>query len=264
MNILVCIKQVPNTDKIKIDKETNTLIRNNVESIINPFDTYALEFALRIKDQYKETKITAITMGPLQAKKALESAYALGIDNAILISDKKFGGSDTLATSYILAKSIEYLQKENNLFDLILCGKQAIDGDTAQVGPELAEHLNIAQVTYVKEIKIENNSFIVTKETDEGEQTLKVGKNSLLTITKPKFEPRFSSLSMKIKAKKKEIIQYDLSVLENIDKSKIGLKGSPTKVIKTYVNSTEKKSITFEGNSLNKAKEIYKILEKNI
>ncbi len=264
MKILVCIKQVPNTDKIKINKETNTLIRNGVESIINPFDTYAIEFALRIKDEFKETTITAITMGPQQATKALQSAYSLGVDKAVLISDNKFGGSDTLATSYILSKSIKYLEKDSNKFDLILCGKQAIDGDTAQVGPELAEHLNIPQVTNVKDIIINDEHFIVTKETDEGIQTLKVARNSLITITKPNFEPRFPSLSMKIKAKKKEIFKYDLSILDDIDEQKIGLKGSPTRVRRTYVNTIEKHSISIEGSNKEKAKQIFKILEKNI
>ncbi|MGD1822044.1 MAG: electron transfer flavoprotein subunit beta/FixA family protein [Pleomorphochaeta sp.] len=262
MNILVCIKQVPNTDKIKIDKEKNTLIREGVESIINPFDTYAIEFANRIKDENSDTKITVITMGPKQATKALQSAYALGVDFAYLITDRKFGGSDTLATSYILSKSIKYIEKEREVFDLILCGKQAIDGDTAQVGPELAEHLNYPQVTYVRELKVKDDYFIVKKETDEGYQILEVPKKSLMTITKPSFEPRFPSLSMKMKAKKKEIFTIDINSLSNIDQSKIGLKGSPTKVKKTYVNKIEKENHEITGSSKEIAKQIYKIIEK--
>lgn len=264
MNILVCIKQVPNTDKIKIDRTKHTLIREGVESIINPFDTYALEFANRIKDINNDTRITAITMGPKQAKQALVSALELGADFAYLISDRKFGGSDTLATSYILSESIKYLETMVGKFDLILCGKQAIDGDTAQVGPELAEHLNRPQVTYVREIKEENNSFFVKRETDEGFQILKVPYGCLLTITKPSFEPRYPSLTMKMKAKKKQINLLDLSTIKLIDSSRIGLSGSPTKVKKTFVNTIEKKNILIKGSITEISNQILEIIEKKV
>lgn len=262
MNILVCIKQVPNTDKIKIDNEKHTLIREGVESIINPFDAYALEFANRIKDNDKNTNITVISMGPDQAKKALTSALSLGADNAFLISDKKFRGSDTLATSYILSQSIKHLEKTHGQFDLILCGKQAIDGDTAQVGPEIAENLNYPQITYVREIDVLENSFRIKRETDEGYQILEVPFKCLMTITKPSFDLRFPSLKMKMKAKKTIIETLDLSLLSNIDTNYIGLKGSPTKVKKTYVNEIIKQSISINGSPKEIANELFKIIEK--
>ena len=140
MNILVCIKQVPDTTEIKIDPVTNTLIRDGVPSIVNPFDAYALEMALRLKDQQDATVIV-MSMGPPQAKSALKECLAVGADKAYLVSDRAFGGSDTLATSYILSRAIRAVEEKTGKFDLIFCGKQAIDGDTAQVGPEIAEQL---------------------------------------------------------------------------------------------------------------------------
>lgn len=262
MNILICIKQVPNTDKIKIDKEKHTLIRDGIDSIINPYDTFALEFALRIKDQYENTKISVISMGPKQAEKALRQALSLSADNAYLVTDKSFSGSDTLATSYILSKAINHIEKVEGQFDLILCGKQAIDGDTAQVGPELAEHLNRLQVTGVREINVADNSFIVKKETDEGFEILQVPNHCLLTITKPDFEIRFPSLKMKMKSKKIPIEILDLNNLIDIDKSKIGLKGSPTKVKKTYVNEINKECIEINGSIQEITDQLYNLIEK--
>lgn len=151
MNILVCIKQVPDTTEIKIDPVTNTLIRAGVPSIVNPFDAYALEIAARIKDVTPGTKITLLSMGPEQAKAALKECLAVGGDKAYLVSDRAFGGADTLATSYTLKTAIEKLEETEGKFDIIFCGKQAIDGDTAQVGPEIAEHLDYPQVTYAVE-----------------------------------------------------------------------------------------------------------------
>ena len=148
MNIVVCIKQVPETTDVKIDPKTNTLIREGVASIINPFDTYAIEEGVRIKEKFGG-KVTVLTMGPPQAKEALREAISVGADETILISDKAFAGSDTWATSYTLAKGIEKI----GVFDIVLCGKQASDGDTAQVGPGISTHLDIPQVTYVKKIK---------------------------------------------------------------------------------------------------------------
>ena len=141
MNICVCIKQVPDTTEIKIDPVTNTLIRDGVPSIVNPYDTYALENAARLKDKDPSAKIVVISMGPPQAKNALKECLAIAADKAYLITDRAFGGSDTLATSYILASAISHIEKTEGKFDCIFCGKQAIDGDTAQVGPEIAEHL---------------------------------------------------------------------------------------------------------------------------
>ena len=158
MKIIVCIKQVPNTSEVKINPETKTLIRDGVESIINPDDKNALEAALKIKDE-KGAKVVVVSMGPMQAKEALLEALAMGADSAYLISDRKFGGSDTWATATILAAAIEKIGD----YDLIICGRQAIDGDTAQVGPEIAEFLNIPQVTYAKELELKDGAVRVKR-----------------------------------------------------------------------------------------------------
>lgn len=152
MNILVCVKQVPDTTEIKIDPVKKTLIREGVPSIVNPHDTYALENAARIKDKDPDSRIYVLSMGPEQAKSALRDCLSIAADKAFLVTDRAFGGSDTLATSYILSEAIRYVEKQEGIqFDAIFCGKQAIDGDTAQVGPEIAEHLGLPQVTYALE-----------------------------------------------------------------------------------------------------------------
>ncbi|MDF2634543.1 MAG: Electron transfer flavoprotein alpha/beta-subunit, partial [Pelosinus sp.] len=163
MEVLVCIKQVPDTAEVKIDPVTNTLIRQGVPSIVNPFDKNALEAALQLKDKHGG-KVTVISMGPPQAKDALKECLAMGADRAILVSDRAFGGSDTLATSYTLAAAIRKI----GTYDIIFCGKQAIDGDTAQVGPEIAEHLEIAQITYVAKIEVDGDTVSVEREYEEG------------------------------------------------------------------------------------------------
>lgn len=179
MNILVCVKQVPDTTEIKINYETNTLIREGVPSIVNPFDAYALEIAVRIKEKHGGT-VTVLSMGPEQAKAALKECLSVGADNAYLLSDRAFGGSDTLATSYILSSAIKSLGE----FDLILCGKQAIDGDTAQVGPEIAEHLGLPQVTYVLDADISEDKLSVKKETETGYEMIETSMPAVLTVVK--------------------------------------------------------------------------------
>ena len=172
MNILVCIKQVPDTTEIKIDPVKNTLIRDGVPSIVNPFDTYALESAARIKDNNPDAKIVVVTMGPPQAEKALRECLAIAADKAYLVTDRKFGGSDTLATSYVLRKTVEKLETLEGKFDAIFCGKQAIDGDTGQVGPELAEWLGLPQVTNCWEVEVAGDSLKAKKQTDDGFQII--------------------------------------------------------------------------------------------
>ncbi|MCR1919207.1 electron transfer flavoprotein subunit beta/FixA family protein [Frisingicoccus caecimuris] len=229
MDILVCVKQVPDTTEIKINYETNTLIREGVPSIVNPFDAYALEVAVRLKEKHGGT-VTVLSMGPDQAKAALKECLSVGADKAYLLSDRAFGGSDTLATSYILASAIHSLGK----FDLIMCGKQAIDGDTAQVGPEIAEHLDIPQVTYALDADVtEDGKVIVKKETETGYEMVETQIPALLTVVKTEFEPRMASVKAKIAANRKPI---DVITSQDItiDLSRAGLKGSPTKVKKTY------------------------------
>jgi len=233
MNMLVCVKQVPDTTEIKIDPVTNTLIRAGVPSIVNPFDAYALEAAARLKDAAPESKIVILSMGPDQAKAALKECLSVGGDKAYLVSDRAFGGSDTLATSYILSKAIAKVEELEGKFDVIFCGKQAIDGDTAQVGPEIAEHLDYPQVTYAVEVTAADGSIKVKRETEEGYEMIGVKTPCVITVTKPPFDPRYPSIKSKMAANRAEIPTLTAADLI-IDLEQAGLKGSPTKVKKTF------------------------------
>jgi electron transfer flavoprotein beta subunit len=197
MNIIVCIKQVPDTAEVKINPETGTLIREGVPSIVNPLDMHAIEAGLRIKEKVGG-KLTVITMGPPQAETALREAISMGADDALLLSDRAFAGSDTWATSYTLSRAIEKLGA-----DIIICGKQAIDGDTAQVGPEVAEFLNIPHISYVRKIEdVTKDSIRVQRLMDEGYDIVESTLPVLLTVVKELNEPRLPSLKGKIAAKK--------------------------------------------------------------
>jgi len=229
MEIIVCIKQVPETTEVKINPETNTLIREGVKSIINPFDMYAIEEAVRLKGKFGG-KATVISMGPPQAEAALREAISLGIDEGILLSDRAFAGSDTWATSYTLATAI----KKMGNFDLILCGKQASDGDTAQVGPGIATHLDIPQVTYVKKIEeVKDKMMRVERMMEEGYEIIEAPLPLLLTVVKEINEPRLPSLKGMLRAKSAKIIVWTQKEL-NLDVQKIGLSGSPTQVVKIF------------------------------
>ena len=229
MRILVCVKQVPDTAEIKIDPVTNTLIRAGVPSIVNPFDACALEVAARIKDADPSTEITLLSMGPDQAKDALKEWLAVGGDKAYLCSDRKFGGSDTLATSYILASAIQSIEEKEGKFDLILAGKQAIDGDTAQVGPEIAEHLEIPLVTYVQDVKVESDGLLVNRALEDGYEIIKVKTPVLLTAIKELNEPRYMNVKNIFETSDDEILVWSADDID-VDKAELGLKGSPTKV----------------------------------
>ena len=222
MNILVCVKQVPDTTEIKIDPVTNTLIRNGVPSIVNPFDGYALEAAARIKDKHPDTRIIVLSMGPEQAKNALKECLGIAADKAYLISGRAFGGSDTLATSYILSCAIKKVAELEGGFDAIFCGKQAIDGDTAQVGPEIAEHLT-------------DDGLTILKECEDANQKIAVSLPCLVTFTKPSFDPRYPTIKRKLAANRAEIPVLGEDAFPDIDKTRIGLKGSPTHVKKSFV-----------------------------
>ncbi|MBU3958937.1 MAG: electron transfer flavoprotein subunit beta/FixA family protein [Candidatus Omnitrophica bacterium] len=229
MNIIVCIKQVPETTEVRINPETNTLIREGVKSIINPFDMYALEEGLRLKEKFGG-KVTVITMGPPQAEQALREAISMGTDEAILISDRAFAGSDTWATGYILSSAIKKL----GIYDLILCGKQASDGDTAQVGPGISAHLDIPQVTYVKKIEeVKDNSLRVERMMEEGFEVIQTPLPAVLTVVKEINEPRLPSLRGMMRAKQAKIVVWGQKEL-NLDPQRIGLCGSPTQVIKIF------------------------------
>jgi electron transfer flavoprotein beta subunit len=229
MNIIVCIKQVPNTTDVRIDPETNTLIRQGVESVINPFDTYAIEEGVRLKEQHGG-KVTVITMGPPQAEDALREALAVGCDEAILLSDRTFAGSDTWATSYALAMAIRKIKD----FNVIICGKQASDGDTAQVGPGISAHLDIPQVTYVRKIEhVDDQKARVERLLEEGYEVIETPLPCVLTVVKEINEPRLPSLKGKMRAKKATIPTWTAKDV-NCDEKQIGLEGSPTRVVKIF------------------------------
>lgn len=235
MNIALCVKQVPDTTEIKIDPVKKTLIRDGVPSILNPFDGYAVEAALRVKDQNPDTRIVVISMGPPQATAVIKEAISLGCDKGYLISDRAFGGSDTLATSYILSNAIKEVAKREGIsFDIIMCGKQAIDGDTAQVGPEIAEHMNLPQVTYAWEITEKTGDTVVVKrEVDDGYELVKINMPCLITFTKPSWDPRYATLKGKMAANR-AVIEVLGAADVPMDLDRAGLKGSPTKVKSTF------------------------------
>ncbi|MCI6858292.1 MAG: electron transfer flavoprotein subunit beta/FixA family protein [Eubacterium sp.] len=247
MNICVCVKQVPDTNEIKVDPVTHTLVRKGVPSVVNAFDTYAQEVGVRLKEKLGG-KLIVISMGPEQAKDAIKTCLAVGADGGYLVSSKKFGGSDTLATSYILSEAIKAVEeKEGFKFDLILCGKQATDGDTAQVGPEIAEHLGIPQITYALDI-IENDGEIqVKRECDEGYDLISTKLPAVITVVKLPYEPRYPTIKSKMAAKKKEIPVLTEDDIPSIDPERCGLGGSPTKVKKTYTPVTEKNGVVLQG-----------------
>jgi electron transfer flavoprotein beta subunit len=230
MHIVVCIKQVPNTTDVRIDPKTNTLMREGVESIVNPFDMYAIEEALRLRDKLPGSKVTVLTMGPPQAETALREAIAMGVDKGVLVSDRAFAGSDTWATSYTLAMSIRKIGD----FGLIVCGKQASDGDTAQVGPGIATQLNLPQITYVRKIEQFDEKHVVAERMLEGGyEVIESPMPCLLTVVKEINEPRLPSLKGKMAAKKAEITKWGAADIQ-ADPAKIGLNGSPTKVVKIF------------------------------
>jgi len=244
VKIVVGIKQVPDTTNVKINPETNTLIREGVESIINPFDMYAIEEALRIREKHGGT-VTVISMGPPQVETSLKEAISLGVDDVLLISDRAFAGADTLATSYTLAAAI----KKMGGADIILMGKQAIDGDTGQVGPGVAEHMNMVHVTDIRkieEIDTENKTIIVERLLEDGYVRLRTSLPLLITVVKEINEPRLPSLKGKMKARKAEIPTLTAKDLE-IDLERIGLNGSPTQVMKIFSPPKPSGGMIFNG-----------------
>jgi len=224
VRIIVFIKQVPDTAEVRINPETGTLIREGVPSIINPYDMHAIEAALHIKEK-TGGRITVVTMGPPQAEAALREAISMGVDDAVLLTDRAFAGSDTWATSYTLSKAAEKIGG-----DIIFCGKQAIDGDTAQVGPETAEFLNIPHISYVRKIEeVTENSIKVQRLMEEGYDIVESTLPVLLTVVKELNEPRLPSLKGKLAAKKAEIKKWGPSDIQ-AEEENVGLKGSPTQV----------------------------------
>jgi electron transfer flavoprotein beta subunit len=229
MNTVVCLKQVPGTTEVKIDPQTNTLIRQGIENIINPFDTYALEEGVRLKEKHGG-KVTVITMGPSQADAALREAVSLGADEVVLLSDRAFAGADTWATAYTLSRAVKKLEE----WDLVICGRQTIDGDTGQVGPELAEMLQIPFVAYVSQIEEIREKYLrVKRMVEEGHEVIETALPAVITVAKEINVPRLPSLRGIMKSKSAKIETWGIKEL-GVDESSVGLAGSSTQVIKVF------------------------------
>ena len=244
MHFIVCIKQVPGTTEIKIDPNTNTLIREGVESILNPFDAYAIEEAVRLKEKYGGT-VTAISMGPNQCETTLREAVSLGVDNIILLSDRRFAGADTYATSLTLAAAIRKIGD----YTLILTGQQAIDGDTGQVGPGIAAHLNIPQTCFVRKIEsFDEQQAVVERLLEDGFDRVSMQLPALISVVKEINVPRLPSLRGKRNAKTVPLTVWNCDAL-GLDEKETGLNGSPTQVLNIFSPHHEKQVEKFEGNS---------------
>jgi electron transfer flavoprotein beta subunit len=254
LQIIACIKQVPDTAEVRIDRETNTLIREGVPSIINPFDLNAVEEGLLLKERFGGT-VTVISMGPPQVETALREALSLGVDQAVLLCDRAFAGADTLATSYTLAAGI----KKIGAFDLILCGKQAIDGDTAQVGPEIAEWLDIPHLTYVRSIdevfpaEPARASITVSRLVEGGYEQASASLPALLTVVREVNEPRLPSYRASLRARTQGITIWGVADL-SADPEHIGIAGSPTRVSRIFVPEYERQGQFFAGSPEDQAK----------
>jgi len=259
LNIVVCIKQVPDTTEVKLDPKTGTLIRDGVPSIINPDDKAGLEAALRLKDE-KGAKVTVVSMGPPQADLALREAMAMGADEAILVTDRAFGGADTWATSTTLAAALKKLS-----YDLIITGRQAIDGDTAQVGPQIAEHLKLANISYAEEIKVDGDYITVKRQYEDRYDVIKAKLPILITALAELNQPRYMSPGGIFDAyREKEVTVWTLKDLDvNLDH--IGLKGSPTKVKKSFTKGAKQAGKVYNVDPLESAEIIVnKMKEKFI
>ena len=233
MKIVVCIKQVPDTTEIKLDPVTGTLIRDGVPSIMNPDDKGGLEMALQLKDKYG-AEVTVITMGPPQADDILREAFAMGVDRAIHLSDRKFAGADTLATSNAIAGALRMLD-----YDLIITGRPASAGDTAPVGPQHAEPLDLPQVTYVEDLKYDGEkTFTIKKSTEEGYQMVEVEAPCVITVLATANKARYMSVRGIVEAYLKEVEIWNFSNVR-VDEKKLGLNGSPTRVFKSFTKGVK-------------------------
>ena len=258
MKILVCVKQVPNTNEVKINPKTGTLIRDGVESILNPDDDNALEAALQMKDGNTDTTVTVITMGPPQAKEVLVECMAKGADDSVLLSSRAFGGADTWATSNTIAGAIKRIAD----YDIIFAGRQAIDGDTAQVGPQIAEKLGIPQVTYVERIISCNGKEVtVRRQLEDGYEVIQVPMPCLLTVVKELNKPRYMSVKGIYEAYEKDITVWNENDIP-VRADEIGINASPTKVFRSFTPDPKVKGIMLEGTPKEAAAKVIGELKK--
>lgn len=247
------MKQVPDTSEVTLDPVTNTLIRKGIRSIINPDDKAGIEAALALRDKIEDCTVTVVSMGPQQAEMAIKEALAMGCDEGYLVSDRKFGGSDTLATSTILAAALKKIG-----YDLIITGRQAIDGDTAQVGPQIAEHLGIPHVSYVEEFDVddEEDALIVLRQFEDRYHKMRIKFPCLLTAISGYGEPKYLTVAGVYEADKKEVKHFNYEDLKDLlDDGCIGLKGSPTKVVKSYTKEQKTQGTLLKGLTSNEAVE---------
>ncbi|MGD2142425.1 MAG: electron transfer flavoprotein subunit beta/FixA family protein [Candidatus Bathyarchaeota archaeon] len=257
LNIIVCIKQVPETTEVEFDEETGRLKREGIAAIVNPFDEYAVEEGLRLKEKYGGI-VKVLTMGPPQAETALRDALAMGVDEGYLATDRAFAGADTWATSYTLGLCIEKMAP----YDLVICGLKTTDGDTGQVGPELAHHLGVPHACYVKEIhKISEDVIRLSRFLDDGIETLEAPLPIVLSVSKDINQPRLATLRGRLNARKAEIHKITSKDLET-DPSNLGLDGSPTRVVKIFTPEPPEAGDVFEGTPEELAEKIFeKLLE---
>lgn len=247
MLVVACIKQVPDTTQVKIDPVTNTLVREGIPFIMNPFDTHALEEALRLKDKYG-VRVAAISMGPPNAEMTLRKALSLGADEVFLLSDRAFGGADTLATSMVISEAVKKLAEKDDLA-LVICGKQTIDGDTAQVGPGIAIRLGLVPLTLVDRIDdldLKNRKIRVSRKLEGRHEIVEARMPALLTVVREINKPRYPSVPMRLEAQDHTVSLWDNKVL-NLDVNQIGLKGSPTAVRKIFSPERDKGEIIGDG-----------------
>jgi electron transfer flavoprotein beta subunit len=257
MNIIVCLKQVPGTTEVKIDPKTNSLIRQGIPNIINPFDTYALEEAVRIKEKHGG-KVTVLTMGPPQADIALKEAVSLGADETILLSDRAFATADTWATSNTLAAAVKKIG-----YDIVICGRQTVDGDTGQVGPEMAEMLGVPFIAYVSKIEEIKDKYIrVTRAIEEGHEVLEAALPAVITVAKEINTPRLPSLRGIMKSKSHKIITWTNADL-GLDPNSVGLAGSSTQVIKVFFPQRVSKAEILTGETDKKVETLIEKLREN-
>jgi electron transfer flavoprotein beta subunit len=251
MHVIVLIKQVPNTTDVQLDPKTGNLMREGLDSIINPDDRHALETALQLKEKYG-AKITVLSMGPLQALDAISEAMGMGVDKAVLLSDRAFSGADTWATSFTLGRAIHNI----GAYDLVLAGRQAIDGDTAQVGPQVAEFLEIPQVTYVCEVQdLADDKVIVKRQVDDGYERIRCRLPALLTVTGTSTPPRYPEMARLLLAcREKAPIQIWNAADLGVTTAEIGLEGSLTHVIKTFAPKHARQSEMLKGDSIEMAR----------
>ena len=257
MKILVCAKQVPNTNEVRIDPVKGTLIREGVESILNPDDANALEAALSIKDANGDTEVTVLYMGPPQAADMLIECLAMGADNAILLSDRIFGGADTWAPANTLAAALRKIGD----YDIIFAGRQAIDGDTAQVGPQIAERLDIPQVTYVQQLQLNGDKVVVQRQMENGYEVIEVKMPVMLTCIRELNKPRYMTVSGIYDACSREIPVWGLKDLP-LSESDVGLKASPTRVFRSFTPGVKDKGVVWKGASRDLAVKLLKALRE--